>query len=163
MSDQMPEQDSPFATVELDVDASARCQTAIAIAVDTSYVIQHIGSITTGIYMMDNRVENGSTGEGQLELHTVCNPGDRIGFKVYAVDALANLGDSVVITGFNVSQGNVFSSDGYPKPQPKQPDYWIGQASQGGSQTYQIRIQVTSQSGTKYNVRWDPFISVTGS
>jgi hypothetical protein len=151
------------ATVVEAVPADVRTETAIAIAVDTGYVVAHSDNVQQGIYMIDNRKENGSSSEGTLELHTVCNPGDRVGFKVYAIDSLANRGDSVIITGLKVSQGSVFSSDGYPQPQPDEPQYWIGRASQRGSQTYQIRIQITSEEGTKYNVSWDPFITVAGS
>ena len=40
-------------------------QTSITIAVDTAYVAAQQGkNIGQGIYMMDNRVRNGSSGEG---------------------------------------------------------------------------------------------------
>ncbi|WP_437947146.1 AidA/PixA family protein [Sorangium sp. So ce296] len=134
-------------------------QTAISIAVDTSYVISQGGrNISTGIYMFDNQLNNGSTGEGTLELSTLANAGDLIGFDVVPVNP--NTGDTVVITGFNVSAGNVFGSQGYPIATDK-PSYWIGQAVNAGSQTYQIQILVTSGGPrpTKYYVNWDPFIA----
>src|SRR5437764_1367349 len=82
-------------------------QTSITIAVDTAYVAAQQGkNIGQGIYMMDNRVRNGSSGEGTLELSTVCNVGNLIGFNVLPIVALGTSGDSVVIIGFTVSQGN---------------------------------------------------------
>jgi hypothetical protein len=135
-------------------------QTAIAIAIDTQYVASvGGGGITEGIYMFDNRLDNGSTGEGGLELSTKCNAGDLIGFEVYPIDERGSSGDTVAITGFNVSQGSVFGSQGYPMKQSA--NYWIGQAVNSGSQTYQIRVLVTTGGlrPTQFNVFWDPFIT----
>lgn len=144
------------------VNASATLphpQTAIQIAVDTSYVVAQGGrNISTGIYMLDNQLNNGSSGEGNLELSTVCNVGDLVGFEVTPINS--NSSDSVVITGFNVSQGSVFGGTGYPIS-TSNPSYWIGQAVNAGKQTYQIQICVTSGGirPAKYYVNWDPFIS----
>ena len=142
-------------------------QTSITIAVDTAYVAAQQGrNIGQGIYMMDNRVRNGSSGEGTLELSTACNNGDLIGFNVVPIDALGTSGDSVVITGFTVSQGNVFTAAGTPRQQPALPGepagaYWIGQALNQGSQTYQIQIEVTVGllQPVHYFINWDPFIT----
>jgi hypothetical protein len=134
--------------------------TAIAIAVDTQYVAsQGGGGITQGIYMFDNRLDNGSKGEGGLELSTKCNAGDLIGFEIYPITELGTSGDTVSITGFNVSQGDVFGSQGFPMQQT--PNYWIGQAINAGSQTYQIRAQIKTGGlrPTVFNVYWDPYIT----
>ena len=135
-------------------------QTSIEIAVDTSYVIAQGGrNISTGIYMMDNQLNNGSSGEGGLELSTVANQGDIIGFEVNPINP--NTGDTVVITGFNVSSGNIFGNQGYPIA-TADPSYWIGQAVNAGpTMIYQIQIMVTSGGirPTKYYVTWDPYIS----
>jgi hypothetical protein len=135
-------------------------QTAIAVAIDTAYVASvGGGGITEGIYMFDNRINNGTTGEGSLELHTHCNVQDLLGFEVYPINSASSTGDTVEITGFNVSQGSVFGSQGYPMEQTS--NYWIGQATTAGTQTYQIRVLVTIGGirPTKYNVYWDPFIT----
>jgi hypothetical protein len=132
--------------------------TQIAIAVDTAYIAANAGrGISTGIYMTDNQLNLGSSNEGQLELHTYCNNHSLIGFEVYPIDP--NTGDTVAITGFNVSQGNVFGGAGYPIEQ--RPDYWIGQATNAGSQTYQIQIKITTGGlrPVSYYVNWDPFIT----
>lgn len=142
-------------------------QTAITIAVDTAYVAAQQGrNISQGIYMIDNRVRNGSTGEGTLELSTVCNNGDLIGFNVVPIDILGSSGDQVVITGFTVSQGSVFTAAGTPRVQPALPGepagaYWIGQALNQGNQTYQIQIEVTVGllQPVSYFINWDPFIT----
>lgn len=142
-------------------------QTAVTIAVDTSYVAAQQGqNISQGIYMMDNRVRNGSQGEGTLELSTVANNGDLIGFNVVPINALGPSGDSVVITGFQVANGSVFTAAGRPRQQSALPGepagaYWIGQALAQGTQTYEIQIEVTVGllQPVTYVVNWDPFIT----
>jgi hypothetical protein len=142
-------------------------QTSITIAVDTAYVAAQQGrNIGQGIYMMDNQVHNGSGGEGTLELSTMCDVGNLIGFNVVPIDVLGTSGDQVVITGFTVSQGNVFTAAGTPRPQTSPPGepagaYWIGQALNEGSQTYQIQIAVTVGilQPVTYYINWDPFIT----
>ena len=140
-------------------------QVAITVAVDTAYVASQQGqNIGSGVYMMDNQVNNGSTNEGQMELSSVVPVGSLIGFETVPINPLS--GDTVVITGFTVSQGSVFGSQGYPQQQPpigSQPagSYWIGQAMNAGSQTYQIQIKVTVGliRPISYYVNWDPFIT----
>ena len=140
-------------------------QVAITVAVDTAYVASQQGqNIGSGVYMMDNQVNNGSTNEGQMELSSVVPVGSLIGFETVPINPLS--GDTVVITGFTVSQGGVFGSQGYPQQQPpigSQPagSYWIGQAMNAGSQTYQIQIKVTVGliRPISYYVNWDPFIT----
>lgn len=157
----------PMAQVSRAAAGSLSPQTSVTIAVDTAYVAAQQGhNIGQGVYMMDNRVRNGSTGEGNLELHTVCNNGDLIGFNVVPVNILGTSGDSVVITGFTVSQGSVFTAAGTPRQQPALPGepagaYWIGQAMSQGQQTYQIQIAVTVGllQPVTYFINWDPFIT----
>lgn len=141
---------------------------SVQIAVDTAYVAAQAGkNISKGIYMMDNMVRNGSTGEGTLELSTVCNNGNLIGFNVVPINFLGSSGDKVVITGFTVSQGSVFTAAGQPRQQTTAPvgepigSYWIGQAMNQGSQTYQIQIDVTVGllQPVSYFINWDPFIT----
>lgn len=140
-------------------------QTAITIAVDTAYVASQGGrNINQGIYMMDNMVSNGSSGEGTLELHTNCNVGNLVGFNAVPIDT--DSGDTVVITGFTVSQGSVFTAAGQPRQQPALPNepagsYWIGQAMNSGTQVYQIQIKVTTGvlQPTSYYINWDPYIT----
>lgn len=155
------------ASVSRAVASSLSPQTSVTIAVDTSYVAAQQGrNISQGIYMMDNRVRNGSTGEGTLELSTVCNNGDLIGFNAVPINILGSSGDKVVITGFPVSQGSVFTAAGIPRVQPALPGepegaYWIGQALAQGNQTYQIQIAVTIGvlQPVTYYINWDPFIT----
>jgi hypothetical protein len=138
---------------------------SIIVAVDTAYVSQQQGvNISAGVSMMDNQVSNGSSGEGSMELNTVVSNGSLIGFESVPIDP--SHGDTVIITGFNVSQGSVFGSAGFPEVQPalaNQPagSYWIGQATQAGAQTYQIQLLVTMGGlhPTQYVINWDPYLT----
>jgi len=139
--------------------------TAITIAVDTAYIAAQQGqNINKGIYMIDNEVSNGSSGEATLELSTKTPVGSLIGWNTVPINP--NSGDTVVITGFTVSQGSVFGSAGYPQQQPPlgsgpAGNYWIGQAINQGQQTYQIQIKVTTGllRPVSYFINWDPFIT----
>jgi len=141
-------------------------QSAITIAIDTAYVAAQGGrNIREGIYMMDNRVSNGSTGEGTLELRSAVNNGDLISFNAVPINGEGTSGDTVVITGFTVSNGSVFTAAGQPRQfdsPPGEPagSYWIGQAMNEGQQTYQIQIKVTvgKLQPTTYFINWDPYI-----
>lgn len=147
--------------------AVPRVQSSITVAVDTAYIAAQGGrNISKGIYMMDNRVSNGSTGEGTLELHSSVNDGDLVSFNAVPVNGEGVSGDTVVITGFTVSQGSVFTAAGQPRAfesPPNEPagSYWIGQAMNQGSQTYQIQLKVTvgKLQPTTYFINWDPFIT----
>lgn len=139
--------------------------TAIAIAIDTAYVGQSGGgTISSGVYMFDNRTTNGSSGQGSLELSTVCHVGDFLGFIVYPMNT--NLGDTCAITHFNMSQGRIFGTNGWPKPFMSRQDYWVGQAQRqsdppGQPSVYQLYVQITRYDGSKYNIMWDPYLTVS--
>ncbi|HEY0314229.1 MAG TPA: hypothetical protein VGC56_17275 [Allosphingosinicella sp.] len=142
------------------VDPSA----SIVIAIDTAFVVANAGQVESGIYMFDNQVTNGSTGEATMELCSVVPTGSKIGWNSLAIDP--SRGDTVIITGFNVSQGSIFGSAGFPAVQPALPDqpagsYWIGQATQAGSQTYQIQLLVAAAGfkGGQYFVNFSASVS----
>ncbi len=130
--------------------AQVRAQTKIVITVDTARVLS---GDTREIYMIDNKVELGSTGEGTLELSTKCFAGDYISWRAEALDP--DTQDIVSIAGFQVSSGNVFGGEGSPQPQSDDNTYWMGRAINQGSQTYQVKIII---NGT-HVVTWDPFIT----
>ena len=126
--------------VQAPFSASA-AQAQLVIAVDTALVAGAGGSsIAAGIYLMDNQLNTGSTGEGGMALHSVVPIGALIGFSAFAIDS--GSGDKVVITGFSIVDGNVFGSPGYPVQQGA--DYWIGQAMNIGTQTYRIQLRITA-------------------
>ena len=107
-------QPSRFVTT---IASGIQVNACITIAIDTAYVAAQQGTnIGAGVYMMDNTISNGSSGEGQMELHTRVPVGSTIGFDSVPINPVS--GDQVIITRFNVSQGSVFGSAGYPRQQP---------------------------------------------
>lgn len=134
-------------------------QTVIRIMVDTAYVAACGGGvINSGVYMYDNRTDNGSSGQGGDELKTAAKRLDYIGFYIDAINP--NRGDQVAIMGFTVSSGDVFGSGGFPMQ--KAYDYWVGEAENASNSTYQITASVTTNDLSQRQIffTWDPFIVV---
>ncbi len=131
------------------LNAPRRAQTKIIVVVDTARVIS--GDLN-GIFMMDNRQEVGSYNEDTLELATKCYCGDYISWTVMPIDP--DTQDTVSITGFQTSSGNVFGQDGDPQPVNDDNTEWMGRAINLGNQTYQIKILLNN----KKVIQWDPFI-----
>ncbi len=141
----------------------------ITVAVDTAYVAAQGGNnISQGVYMMDNMLDQGSTGEAGMELHTNVTNGSLMGYHSVPINRLGSSGDTVVITGFTVEpdQNDVWTSAGYPQEQPALPNepdgtYWIAQALAQGTMTYQIQIKVTVGllHPVSYFINWDPFLT----
>ena len=134
----------------------------IIIAVDVAYIIGQNGKmISKGIYMIDNAVDEGSSGEGTFELTTAGNVGSMISWKVVPINTdAAQTGQSVIITGFQVCSGQVFGTSGFPQKQSGTGDYWIGQLMYQGQQTYQIQIKVTAGELTPVSclVNWNAIV-----
>ncbi len=139
--------------------------TVINIAVDTAYLYSQTSGqyAGTGVYMMDNNLSGGSTGEGGLELSSFVTAGFGVGFNVFPIDEAGSQGDTVEIVGFEISCGtNIFGNFGYPAQQPPAASYqWLGTAMTQGNCTYQIKIGVSvGGAPTKY-FWWDPFLTCT--
>lgn len=137
---------------------------SIVIAVDTA-VIAAVGEgpITSGVYLMDNMARNGSSNEGQIDIHTKCNVGALIGYQAMPITAAGSGSDSVAITTFGLESGDdVFTGAGHPIEIKDPPaglnigSYWIGQAMTAGTETYQIQIKVTvgALQPTNFYVSW---------
>jgi hypothetical protein len=139
---------------------------SVVIAVDTAYVASHgtDGQITSGVFLIDNMVRRGSTHEATLQLHTVCNAGDLIGFHCVPVDGAGSSSDQVIITQFLDDSGDVFTGAGHPRQQPPigngpAGNWWVGQVMKGGTETYTIALQVTA--GQLQPVMYDVWVEAT--
>ena len=134
----------------------------INVAVDTAYLYsQTTGTYAgTGVYMMDNNVAGGDTGEGGLELNSTVTAGFGVAFNAFPIDEAGLQGDSVEIVGFEISGGtNIFGNWGYPTKQPADSPYqWIGTAMTKGTCTYQLKIAVSVGGAPKKYFWWDPFL-----
>ena len=135
----------------------------INIAVDTVYLYSQTSGpyAGTGVYMMDNNVAGGSTGQGGLELNTTITAGFGVAFNVFPIDAAGSQGDIVEIQGFEISDGtNVFGNWGWPTQQPSTSSYqWLGSAMVQGTCTYQIKIGVSIGGAPMQYYWWDPYLN----
>jgi hypothetical protein len=138
----------------------------INIAVDTQFLYsQTTGQYAgTGIYMMDNNVnQSGTSGEGTEELSSQVTAGFGVAFNAFPIDMAAGQNDSVEIVGIEFSSGtNIFGNGGYPVEQPATSAYqWVGTAMVQGNCTYQLKIGVTSGGAPMKYFWWDPFLTCT--
>ena len=137
----------------------------INVAVDTVYLYSQTSGqyAGTGVYMMDNNVVGGSTGQGTEELNSQVTAGFGVGFNVFPIDALGAQGDSVSIVGMELSDGtNIFGTWGWPAQQPATSSYqWIGTAMTQGNCTYQLKIAVSVGGAPAKYFWWDPFFRCT--
>lgn len=120
----------------------------IQVSVDTSTILANPAvNPAQVIYMTDNNVAGGSTGEGTDELNTACHLGDTIQWRVTA----QNQQTPVEFLAFKNSNGDVFGFN----PPSGPPNMYQAEAVAHGTETYQILILV---NGTQ-TYQWDPFIS----
>ncbi|CAM3529904.1 Inclusion body protein [Bordetella sputigena] len=136
-------------------------QTVVRVLVDTSRVASTGGGMVSPgqVYMFDNRTDNGSAGQGSLELKTVAHPRDYIGFYIDPLNP--NLGDQVAFMGFAVTSGDVFGgSIGHPKQDTY--NFWVGQIVNASASTYRISCSLTTGglNPQTYFFSWDPYIYV---
>jgi hypothetical protein len=118
--------------------------TMIIVALDADRFRASSGA--AGAYLVDNRLSIGSTGEGSLALHTLCDAGDRVGFGVLSLDP--NDGYTVSISAIDTSGGRIFPP--VYAPVTTSPawwsgtagSYWAGKAVMSGSQPYALTLRV---------------------
>lgn len=153
----MPKQKSLVVRTPL---LSTPATASITVVVDTGYVAARSGeNITAGIYMIDNMAARGSTGEGGMSLSTVVPVGTPVGFNIVPLNPLS--GDTVIFTGFAISQGDVFGTTGYPMMQNSTGNYWVGLAANKGSQPYMAQISIRTGSARPFSYYVNLFPSIT--
>lgn len=163
MSEQQGAADVALETVDLSQPGLIP-QTFITIVVDTDYVVSvPEEQVTNGIFMLDNRLDEGSTGAGTYELHTCCSVGDLVGIRAVPVDEEGKLDDKVEITGFEKLSGtDLFGDSGRPQPYPAG-NCWLGRVNYRGDEIYTIQIRVVTTEPEQHEkfISWDPSISAS--
>jgi hypothetical protein len=95
-----------------------------------------------GVYLVDNRVANGSRSEGSASLVTQVTNGSTIQWDVYNIDATSAASVSIV----DIGNCNVWGAGG--QPQPGTSGSFVGQAQSTGSAGYTVTINVQKQVGS---------------
>jgi hypothetical protein len=111
------------------------CPVQIQVYVDTNAAKQNS---TDGVYMVDNRVNSGSTGEGSLGLDTHVSKASNVCFQVINIDATSDV--TVEFTSFGNS--NAWGTQ-IPAMWDNNAKVWTAQAAnQGGNQPYSFVLRV---------------------
>lgn len=109
---------------------------------------------TAGVYMVDNRVGNGSQNEGSAGLSTQVTNGSTIQWNVYNIDASS----AAVVSIVDIGNCNVWGAGGQPEAAAS--ESFVGQAQSTGSAGYAITINVQKQVGSAgISITLNPSIS----
>lgn len=127
------------------------CSTFIQIWVDAN-ALQN--QQTTGVYLVDNNLNHGSTNEGTINLNTKVPAGTNICWSLLNVDPTA----STILTIQNFGNASVFGASG--TPQQVNATTWTGQVQNTGQANYAINFsaQIPGQSGI--TTRVNPALTV---
>ena len=123
----------------------------IQIWVDTN-AVQH-GS-TNGLYLVDNRVGNGSTAEGSPSLATNVTAQSVIQWNVFNIDPTSL--DVPQLTA--IGNAPIWGASG--QPQSDGAGGFVGQAQQAGGSGYDITLNVQQSGGSGITIHVDPSMSV---
>ena len=130
---------------------ASSCSTFVQIWVDTN-ALQN--GQTTGVYLVDNNLNNGSGNEGTVNLQTNVPVGTNICWSLLNVNPSSN----TILQIQNFGNASVFGASG--TPQQVNATSWTGQVQAAGNSQYNINFsaQIPGQSGITTNV--NPSLSV---
>jgi hypothetical protein len=124
---------------------ASSCSTFVQIWVDTN-ALQN--GQTTGVYLVDNNLNNGSGNEGTVNLQTNVPVGTNICWSLLNVNPSSN----TILQIQNFGNASVFGASG--TPQQVNATTWTGQVQAAGNSQYNINFsaQIPGQSGITTNV-----------
>ena len=129
----------------------SNCSVFVQIWVDTD-ALQN--GQTTGVYLVDNNLNHGSSNEGTVNLSTNVPIGTNICWSLLNVDPTSD----TILSIQNFSNAGVFGASG--TPQQVNANTWTGQVQATGNDSYGITFnaQIPGQSGITTTV--NPSLSV---
>lgn len=130
------------------------CTTFIQIWVDTN-ALQN-GS-TRGIYLVDNRVSQGSNNEGSPSLLTAVTNGTNICWEVFNID----MNSTTVLQLSAISNASVFGASGQPQAAPDNPNAFTGTVQNTGKAGYQITFNAQAPGGSGITATVSAALSVS--
>jgi hypothetical protein len=98
---------------------------------------------TKGVYVVDNRVSNGSNNEGMPNLQTSLTNGSFINWQVFNIDPTSTGQKSIQ----SISNSNAWGSGGQPQPDTTYGGY-TGQVQTAGVANYSVTFNAQKQQGT---------------
>jgi hypothetical protein len=130
---------------------ASSCSAFVQIWVDTN-ALQN--QQTTGVYLVDNNLNNGSSNEGTVNLLTKLPVGTNVCWSLLNVNPNSN----TILQIQNFGNASVFGASG--TPQMVNATTWTGTVQQAGQAQYNINFsaQIPGSSGITTNV--NPTLSV---
>lgn len=126
------------------------CSVQIQVYVDTNAAQQNS---TTGVYMVDNRLTSGSTGEGGLGLNTHASKNSSVCIQVINIDATSPTAVSFESFGNSNAWGTQI-----PASWQGNPAVWTATlANQGSNQPYSFVLQVGTATPVQIAVNTPAF------
>ena len=117
----------------------SQCSVFIQVWVD-SKTLQN--NSNNGIYLVDNRLNNGSSNEGGASLKTAANTNDYVCWSIADV----NVNSGTILSLQNFGNSNAFGTSG--TPQQINPTTWTGQVQNNGTASYSINFSAQTSSGS---------------
>lgn len=116
------------------------CSVFVQIWVDTDALVN---GQTTGVYMVDNNLNNGSSGEGTVNLNTEVPVGTNICWSLLNVDPTSD----TILQIQNFGDAGIFGASG--TPQMVNANTWTGSVQAPGQDNYAINFsaQIPGSSG----------------
>lgn len=131
----------------------ASCSVFIQIWVDTNALLN---GQTTGVYLVDNYLNQGSTNEGTPNLQTSVAVGENICWSLLNVDPTSD----TILELQNFGNSSVFGFSG--TPQQINPTTWTGTAQAAGTAGYTINFLAQIPGGSAITTSVSPSLSVRG-
>ena len=98
---------------------------------------------TRGVYVVDNRVSNGSTNEGTANLQTNVTNASVVNWQVFNVDPTATGAKSIQA----ISNSNAWGPGGQPQPDATYGGF-TGQVQNTGTAPYSVTFNAQKQQGS---------------
>lgn len=127
------------------------CSVFVQVWVDTEALVN---GQTTGVYIVDNNLNHGSSSEGTVSLNTKVPVGTKICWSLLNIDPNSD----AVLQIQNFGNAGVFGASG--TPQMVNATTWTGQVEAPGQDNYNINFSSQKSSGSGITTSVDPSLSV---
>jgi hypothetical protein len=121
----------------------SNCNVFIQAWVDVNAIVQ--GGGTNGVWLVDNRVSSGSTGDGTAGLTTGCSNGSNLCWEIVAIDPNA---DVTQLQIQQIGNSNAWGNSGQPEATDGTGTVFTGQVQNTGTASYNLILNVNDTSVT---------------
>jgi hypothetical protein len=133
---------------------TSSCSVFIQIWVDTNAVQ---ADQTQGVYLVDNRVNTGSTGEGSASLQTSCTKGSNVCWTALSIDPNF-AAEGGVVSLQSIGNSNAWGDSG--QPESVNSTTFTGQVQNSGTAGYTLNLNVQAPGGSGMTLSVNPSVNV---